>query len=207
MPWYKYLTMIAFAICITSCLFHLIRLIRLGNPVDYARPAGKTNTAIRYALTSAMSPSKKESAYLHLPTYTAGIFFHLGTFLSFVLFFFLFFGLIPIGVASYILFGFLVFTSLNGLGIFIKRISKKQLRALSNPDDYISNLLVTGFHILTALVMIQTFITPFYFVGASILLLYLPIGKLKHTLYFFAARYHLGYFFGWRGSWPPKTIK
>jgi hypothetical protein len=38
-------------------------------------------------------------------------------------------------------------------------------------------------------------------------MLYIPAGKLRHTVYFFAARYHLGYFFGWRGVWPPGKVK
>ncbi len=207
MLWYKWLTLVAFVICFASCIFHLIRLIRLGNPVDYAKPSGTTGRAIKYSFTGAMSPRKKESAYLHLPTYTAGILFHLGTFLSMALLFIFFFNLFPFGLLLWIFFGFLMLSSLNGLGILIKRIVKKQLRSLSSPDDYISNLLVTGFQLLTALALINNSIIPVYFIWVSMLLLYLPLGKLKHTIYFFAARYHLGFFFGWRGTWPPKTIK
>jgi hypothetical protein len=47
----------------------------------------------------------------------------------------------------------------------------------------------------------------FYYLTYSLLMLYIPIGKLRHTVYFFAARYHLGYFFGWRGVWPPAKLK
>jgi len=43
-----------------------------------------------------------------------------------------------------------------------------------------------------------------YYVTAALLLLYIPVGKLRHLVYFFAARYQLGYFYGWRGSWPPS---
>jgi nitrate reductase gamma subunit len=86
----------------------------------------------------------------------------------------------------------------------MKRMAKQQMRALSNPDDYISNLLVTVFQFVTALVLIDGSIIPSYFILASVLLLYVPLSKLKHTIYFFAARYHLGYFFGWRNVWPPK---
>lgn len=193
-------------VCLCSCIYHFIRLLKLGKPEDYAMPAKKGN-AISYSFIGAMNPTKKESAYLHFPTYTAGIFFHLGTFLSIFLFFFFLFWIFPAGIWKWIIFGFLVISGLNGLGIFIKRIVKKELRSLSNPDDYISNLLVSGFHLLTAAVLIFPLLLPVYFVEVSVLLLYLPLGKLKHTVYFFAARYHLGYFFGWRGVWPPNKIK
>lgn len=95
-------------------------------------------------------------------------------------------------------------TGLSGLGILIKRMIKKELKALSNPDDFISNILVTAFQFITALVLYNGQYFPVYFIIVSALLLYLPLGKLKHTIYFFAARYHLGFFYGWRGVWPPK---
>jgi hypothetical protein len=83
---------------------------------------------------------------------------------------------------------------------------KKGLRDLSDPDDYISNLLVTIFQIMTGLVILMHRLVPAYFIMASLLLIYFPFGKLKHSIYFFAARYHLGFFYGWRGIWPPKQI-
>jgi hypothetical protein len=44
-----------------------------------------------------------------------------------------------------------------------------------------------------------------YFIAISLLFLYFPLGKLKHAIYFFAARYQLGFFYGWRGVWPPQN--
>ena len=35
----------------------------------------------------------------------------------------------------------------------------------------------------------------------------MTVGKLKHVVYFFAARYHLGFFYGWRNVWPPHKTK
>jgi nitrate reductase gamma subunit len=94
-------------------------------------------------------------------------------------------------------------TALCGLIILISRFFNKVQKEISNPDDFISNLLVTVFQILT-IGMLHFDIPMLYFLWASLLLLYLPFGKLKHVVYFFAARYHLGFFYGWRGSWPPK---
>lgn len=90
MTWYEWIALCALGISLGTLLFHLIRLVRLGKPIDTAPPAGKVRPAVFYSMTGAMSPAKKESAYLHLPTYIAGILYHLGTFLSFLLFFYLF---------------------------------------------------------------------------------------------------------------------
>jgi hypothetical protein len=92
---------------------------------------------------------------------------------------------------------------------------KKELRALSNPDDYISNILVTLFQFLTLAVIALPLLAPSYsptvlpsyYLTFTLLMLYLPVGKLRHTIYFFAARYHLGYFFGRRGTWPSGQVK
>jgi hypothetical protein len=206
MNWYHYLVLISLTVCIASSLFHLIRLIKLGKPTDYAPAAGKTAPAIQYAFTGAMSPAKKESAFLHLPTYTAGILYHLGTFLSILMLFLLLFSVSFTGPAALLLAVTFLFTGGCGIAILIKRLVKHELRSLSSPDDYISNLLVSCFQLLTAMALLFPAIMPGYYIMASLLLLYFPVGKLKHAIYFFAARYQLGLFYGRRGVWPPKTM-
>lgn len=213
--WYQWMALAALGICLTACLLHFIRLIRMGKPVDYSRPAGKTGAAIRWAFTGAMSPARKESAFLHLPTYTAGLFYHMGTFLSLILFFFILSGLEPSGWLAIAIMAFLCISSFSGFAILVKRTVKKELRSLSNPDDFISNILVTFIQFLTIAALLshtvlqsyRPIIQPIYYLIFTLLMLYIPVGKLRHTVYFFAARYHLGYFFGWRGVWPPGKIK
>jgi hypothetical protein len=201
MTWYIILTYISLALCLASYGYQLIRIILLGAPVEYSKPIGSDRAGILYSLTGAMSPKKKESAYLHLPTYTAGIIYHLGTFLAIALFFLILLNVKLNEYLNIILIVFLLLSGICGLGILIKRMVKKELRFFSNPDDYISNILVSLFHLATAFFLIEFSVV--YFVLVSILLLYLPVGKLKHSLYFFAARYHLGFFYGRRGVWPP----
>ncbi len=204
MEWYYWLVFSALGICIVSCIFHFVRLLKLGKPTDYSEQSGNINKAVKYAFTGSMHPKKKESAFLYLPTYTAGIIYHIGTFLAILLFILILFDVNFHATFQILLIIFLIVSSLCGLGILIKRIAKQEMRGLSNPDDYLSNILVTGFQILTALALYKQAYVPAYLMETSLLLLYLPISKLKHTIYFFAARYHLGFFFGWRGVWPPK---
>lgn len=239
MFWYQWIALAALGICLVSCMVHVYRLIRLGKPADHSRAAGNIFKAIGYAFTGAMSPGKKESAFLHIPTYTAGLFYHLGIFISLLLFFFILSGIFPEGWPAIAQSCFLLISVSCGTGILIKRMIKKELRSLSSPDDFISNILVTLFQAFTLLVILtplispsssltdqpsnhptilssylpivlsssRSFFLPSYYLIFTLLMLYLPVGKLRHTLYFFAARYHLGIFFGRRGVWPPGQLK
>ncbi|MGA2623888.1 MAG: hypothetical protein ABSF91_08555 [Bacteroidota bacterium] len=204
MDWSRYFALAAFFVCLTSLSYHFVRLIRLGLPKDYSRRSGNVKSAIAYSFTGAMNPAKKESAFLHLPTYAAGLLYHLGTFVSTILFFLFFFNFNPDTSIRWALAGVLTLSGVSGIGIFLKRLTTHKLRSLSSPDDYVSNFLVTIFQVSALSVLVGEAPSQLYFVCAGILLLYLPIGKLKHALYFFAARYQLGYFYGWRGVWPGK---
>lgn len=202
---YKTISLASFLICCGILTYHLIRLIRPGPPRDYSHKRGSVRAAVTYSFTGAMSPTSKESAYLHLPTYTAGLLYHTGTFICFALYFLMLFDAGLTDAVKWVLVCVLAISGLSGLGIFIKRVSLQKMRYLSNADDYVSNLLVSGFQIMTLAALLNGAYAAYYFIFAGVLFLYLPSGKLKHSLYFFAARYHLGFFYGWRGIWPLKT--
>jgi hypothetical protein len=205
MHWCQWIALSALAVTAGSCFMHFMRLIRLGKPRDYSAPSGSESAGVAYSFTVGMSPAKKESAYLHLPTYTAGLAYHLGTFLSILLLVLSFFNLISKSLLFKILAILLVISSLCGIFILIKRISVRKLRNLSNPDDYLSNILVTAFQgVTSAFMLIGESATCLYYLTAAALFFYLPVGKLKHLVYFFAARYQLGIFFGRRGVWPGR---
>jgi len=237
------IALIALGWCIVFCFIQFFRLLKLGKVKDLSQKSGDVKAGVIYSNTTAMMPAEKESAYKHLPTYTAGIIFHLGSFLALLLFVLMLFNIngkiwswllcngwwILAGAAC-----FLLISSLCGLSLFFKRVFSKKLRPFSNYDDYFSNGVVTLFQLfscaffaLFALVAIFNFrdelerireihilcsyftaiIYCGYYISAILLFLYLPFGKLKHAIYYFAARYHLGFFYGWRNSWPPKKSK
>ncbi len=205
MHWYQLIALIAAAICLAGFGYHFARLIRSGKPKDYAQPAGKPASGIVYSFTAGMNPVNKESAFLHLPTYAAGIIFHLASFAAIVLFFVLLAGLTP-GPGTSMVLTFVAFAgAVAGIAMLIKRMTDKKLKILSSPDDYLSNLLVTLFQLMTGLVLLSESLYPAYLLVSATLFLYMPFGKLKHAIYFFAARYHLGLFYGRRNVWPPKA--
>ncbi|HPX59017.1 MAG TPA: hypothetical protein PLL02_01135 [Bacteroidales bacterium] len=207
MLWHHWLTIGAFLVCIIALMAHFIRLIYLGKPKDYSRKSGNVTKAVAYSATVAMI-DHKESAYLHIPTYFAGMVYHIGTFVSFLLLLFFFINMIlqitlPQWVVWVLIAG-LSLSALCGFSLLIKRAVSKPMRSLSNADDFISNLLVSLFQLASVAYLLCSCKELSYYLSATILLLYMPVGKLKHLVYFFAARYHLGFFYGWRNVWPPK---
>ena len=202
MIWYRTVSEISLlAGCLAAC-WHLVKYFRSGAPRDFSRRRGDTASAVFYSFTGAMNPAKKESALLHLPTYTAGVLYHLGTFASLLLYALFLLHLEPRGIVLWGFASLLCASSLSGAGMLVKRIAVRRLRSLSTPDDFVSNMLVTLFQLFSLGMLTGTSCAPEYYLTVSALLLYAPAGKLKHALYFFAARYQLGVFNGWRGVWP-----
>lgn len=204
---YHWIFLIAFSICFLACVYSFVRALFLTAPREYAKAKGKVFPAVAYSFTKAMSPTRKETAYLHLPTYVSGILYHLGTFTSFLLVFLFFFDYYPPKAWSVLFAAFLALSFLAGLFILVKRIIKPGLRTLSNADDYISNLLVTTLHGFVVLTLLRNSLSPALLIYTSVLMLYIPVGKLKHIVYFFTSRIYLAIFYGKRGVWPLEKTK
>ena len=206
------IALIALAICFVLLLSHFIRIIRLGKPKDFSEKSGNVAKGVVYSNTVAMMPQNKESAYLHIPSYALGMLFHIGIFTSiliFILSFFEFFNqwIINDQCIHYVLPLITAVGAIAGLSLFIKRLVNRNLRNLTNPDDYLSNGFTTLFQLATTLFLLMpacSCMVNTYYIVTTILLLYMPVGKLKHLLYYFSARYHLGFFYGWRNVWPQQ---
>ena len=203
-------SLVALAFCFVMMLMHFVRIIRLGKPKDFSVRSGSVAKGVAYANTVAMMPANKESAYMHLPTYAAGMIYHMGTFLSLLLFVLSLFNLnayYPQWL-NLVLAACLLVSGACGTVLLIKRFVNKNLHSLANPDDYLSNFFTTLLHFATACYLAFAgcccTVPYIYYISATLLLLYMPFGKLRHVVYYFAARYHLGFFYGWRNVWPPK---
>ena len=128
----------------------------MGNPKDLSQKKGNIFQSEVYSYTIAMMPNKKESAYLHIFSFTAGVLFHIATLLSFVLFV-LFFFIAPQAMLwniRWILSLIILIGAFSGFALFIKRMLVKKMRNLSNLDDYLSNFLTTFFQMCTILYFI-----------------------------------------------------
>lgn len=121
------------------------------------------------------------------------------------------FGLLLMALAGFALPAALVFLArvltmaggLAGFTLLAKRLVKPELRGLSSPDDFVSNLLSSLFALLACLATYLPSLAGLWLGEAILLLLYAPVGKIRHCLFFFTTRYHLGAFFGRRGTYPP----
>lgn len=211
----QYLAIAATVYCIVSLLAHFVKIVRLGAPKDKSEPSGSVKEGVIYANTRAMMPTEKESAYLHLPSYAVGILFHIGIFcclLFFVLSFFPFFNrwICDGSIWHYLLAIPSAIGAVCGILLFLRRMVSKDLKVLSMPDDFISTCLVAFFQLMTTLYLLLPAagaVNTIYYISSILLLLYMPLGKLRHVVYFFAARYHLGFFYGWRNVWPNREKK
>lgn len=171
----------------------------------HAPPAGNAAAGARYAFTKGMLPEAKESVRTHLPSYAAGLVFHAGVFASFGLLAASLAGVGPWSALARLGGAAAGAGALAGLGLFGKRIASPVLRGLSCPDDYVANLLTTAFAALAAVAAFAPAARGAWLVAGVALLLYVPVGKIRHCLLFFPARYEMGRFFGRRGTFPPTS--
>ena len=176
------------------------RFLRVQAPV--APPRGSAAAGVLYAFTLAFTPGAKESASLHLPSYLAGIAYHLGIFAALVR---LLTTLVPVtlpwaaDVAAAVLFALGL---VCGLALLAKRILDSNLRAISVPDDFLANLLVDATLATGIVASLDHALVWLFQVTGTALLLYAPLGKLRHMLFLLASRLWSGATFGRRGVRP-----
>jgi hypothetical protein len=187
-----------------ASLFICAQVAQIARTFDPSKPRGSAWAGVAYSFTGAMSPLKKESARRHMPTYLLGLFFHGGVFVAFAGLVALFLGARTPLLLTRISVACVLAAALCGVTLLVKRLLKKDLRRLSCPDDYFSNVLVVGFQIMTAASLVDSRIAGPLFIYAAALFLYIPLGKLRHAIYFPLARIYLGEFLGKRGVWGAR---
>ena len=178
---------------------------RRALPSDRSRIKGNISHGITYAFTKGMMPWAKESTRIHLIAYLRGIGFHVGIFTAI--------GAVIISpfwstlhpVLLSILSWVLIFGAILGAAGGIMRITEHNLRGLSLPDDHFAIWLTTLFIAVTGLAVLnKAFVIPMYVLSA-ITWVYVPLGKIRHCLYFFFSRLFFGKFFGRRAVFPHDT--
>ena len=171
---------------------------------DYSVRAGSVIQGIIYNFTWAMMPKHKETIRLHMFEFVIGVVMHIGIFLGIIRVIQLIIN--PQLVRFYPMFwNFIIgLTVLCSFYLFLRRIISAELRKLSIPDDYISILLVFGFLFMDLLTEFRLVSIPIYLIYSSILFFYMPLGKLRHVLFFFVVRAEYGGRLGYRGTYPAK---
>jgi hypothetical protein len=175
---------------------------RRALPADNSPIKGNLSDGIKYAFTTGMAPWAKESTRMHMLAYLRGIGFHIGIFAAI--------GAVVISpfweylppLVSWTLFWALTIGAILGAAGGIMRIAEHNLRGLSLPDDHFAVWLTTLFIAVAGLAVVnKAFMIPMYIMSA-ITFVYIPLGKIRHCLYFFFSRIFFGKFFGRRGVFP-----
>ena len=175
---------------------------RRALPKDQSPAKGDPRQGIAYAFTLGMAPWAKESTRIHLIAYLRGIGFHVGIF-SAIGFLFIspFLEQIP-PLPKTMLAWTMVMGSVLGAAGGLMRILEHNLRALSIPDDHFAVWLVTIWLSVSAMSIWDHNLLAVYYVISAITLAYIPVGKIRHCLYFFFSRTFFGKFFGRRAVFP-----
>jgi len=172
---------------------------------EYGVKAGSVIKGIIYNFTWAMTPRHKESMRLYPIEFIIGVLMHIGILLA-IARVILMLAYPPIAeikqVAFVMIFGISI---LCGLYQFLRRVLSKELRTISCFDDYLAIIITIDFLIAAFLHEIGILSPPIFLIHATVVFIYLPIGKLKHALFFFIARAEFGARLGYRGIYPSKT--
>lgn len=200
----KYGVLVSLAICLVSLVVLVVKTFSFGRKKLYARGKGNVTRGIVYAFGKGMMPWEKESAGKHLPSYAGGILYHLGIFPALLYLLAVVFNIPLPGTILFIIQILALAGAVAGAALLAKRIAAPGMRALSVPDDFYANLLVDLFLVLTFLQTLAPALTPYLFLSAIIMFLYIPLGKIRHCFFFFYIRILYGLFYGRRDIIPPK---
>ena len=177
-------------------------------PVDNSPIKGNLPNGIRYAFTTGMMPWAKESTRIHMIAYLRGIGFHVGIFAALgAVIMSPWWQSLPL-LLAWALFWILILGAVLGAAGAGMRLAEHNLRGLSLPDDHFAVWLTTLFIATTALALLnEAFRIPMYSMSA-VTFVYVPLGKIRHCLYFFFSRIFFGKFFGRRAVFPhPEVVE
>lgn len=172
---------------------------RMPFPKDRTIPKDSPLHGILYAFTLGMAPWAKESTRTHWVAYMRGIGFHVGIFAGLA-------GLLASPwfnqIDLYIRSLFAIITAVGallGAAGGIMRLVEHNLRAVSTPDDHLSLWLVSLFLAAITGSAIWTSLVPAMWILAAAMLVYAPLGKIRHCVYFYFGRLFYGLHIGRRG--------
>ncbi len=174
----------------------------LPRPSDRALAKGSPSHGIMYAFTLGMAPWAKESTRLHAVAYLRGVAFHLGLFLTLALL------VASPWVPALPLAWRLVLAFACGLGAlfglagFVFRLVEKTLKQISTLDDYAAVLLVSLFMAAAALWLALPATAWIFYLSSALMLVYAPLSKIRHCIYFAFSRLFFGRYFGKRAVLP-----
>jgi hypothetical protein len=174
-----------------------VMLARGGGRRDYSQRTGSPMKGVAYAFTVAMLPANKESVSRHPAKFAIGVILALLCVVLLVIW-------PQLGREAMSLFRPVVAIALvASLYLLVRRIASRDLKALSAPDDYLAIAATCGLLAFACFVSTDVAGQTALLIYAMLLFVYLPLGKLRHAVFFFVARADYGRRLGYRGIYPP----
>ncbi|MGA2111605.1 MAG: hypothetical protein ABSG98_05590 [Anaerolineales bacterium] len=197
---FQAVTLLGFAFAAAALIWRWRATAQLPLVRDRATPRGSVARGTLYAFTWGMAPWAKESTRRHALSYVRGIGFHLVIFLDL--------GLVILspwwpawsGPVRDVLALVSGLGALLGIAGILMRRLEPNLRALSTFDDLLAVGLVTLFQAAWALALAWPWVLSAAYLVATVMLVYVPLGKIRHCIYFFFSRRFFGTFIGRRGA-------
>jgi hypothetical protein len=190
------------AFALIALIIQITRTLSFGRGPYFAKANGNPVRGVVYAFGRGMMPWEKESTGKHLPTFFAGILYHTAIFSAILYLIAVLFEMnIPsavIPVLRIVLLGGL----LCGLTLLFKRLLFPYMRGISCLDDFLANSMVNLFLAASIIVTLAVQLKSLFFIFATILFVYVPMGKIRHCFFFFYSRILFGAYFGRRGVFP-----
>jgi len=186
-----------------SLVAFVVLRARIGALTPTVAPArGSAAAGILYAFTVAFAPWAKESASRHLPSYFAGIAYHLAVFTALARLVLSLFAAWQPPLANGVTVILLAPGLASGVALLVKRCLDPRLRAISVPEDFFANALVDAVLVAGIATAVRPGALPLFQVLGAVLILYAPLGKLRHMPLLLTSRRALGAAFGRRGVRP-----
>ena len=208
---YDVFVVAAAGVCAAAFVLSWLLARRVAYARRYAPAVGDEAAGVRRAYRLTLAPWARVESRSHLPAELSerfyarsflSIHYHLAIFVGIVLLLTTpLWSEIPAIVAP-IIATFLLFGLVCGLVLLGKRVFERRLRLISIPDDYLANLLVNAFLMMAMLAVFMVEIKPAFQVLGGVLLLYAPLGKIKHMLFTFPSLRFSGSHYGRRGVSP-----
>ncbi|UCE27085.1 MAG: hypothetical protein JSW52_12165 [Candidatus Coatesbacteria bacterium] len=173
-----------------------------GGRKDYSARAGSSARGVLYNFTAAMSPARKEAARRHPFKFAVGMVMHLGVVVAVLKVVVLLIKPTAPPIAPIPLGGFLAFAAAATSFLFVRRFFSKNLRPISDFDDYFAAFAVAVYLGIGSLHELNVINAGTFLLVGAVVAFYIPLGKLRHVLFCPVARFDLGRRLGYRGTFP-----
>lgn len=198
----RLLAAFAAAWAVVALTWQAVRATR-NPPRDFAEPAGSPARGVLYAFTGAMTPAHKESIRLYPLEFALGLILHVPVFITLAA--------TLLTIANPAAGGALIAATrvaalvgfAAGVCLLIRRLRRADLRHISTPDDYAAIVATSGLLMAAGLLPMTAAGQAALLSCAALLFVYVPLGKLRHVVFFFLARAEYGRRLGYRGVYPP----